>query len=79
MAEILAHPWTVMIILIFGLPIVAVIAHYWHEVLKTRSDNQLKQSMLDRGMSAEEIEQVMNAGNTSKKRGAARCRSADIS
>ena len=57
-----------MIILIFGLPIVGVIAHYWHEVLKTRSNNQLKQSMLDRGMSAQEIDQVINAGSTLGKK-----------
>ena len=46
-----------LIILIVG---VGGILSYGYFV--TRSNNALKQSMLDRGMSAEEIEQVMNAG-----------------
>ena len=52
----------------FSIPIVAIIAHYWHEVLKTRSENDLKRSMVERGMSSDEIEQIINAGKKSEKK-----------
>ena len=44
------------------IPIVMFIGHFWHEIIKTRSANELKRSMLERGMSAQEIEQVIRAG-----------------
>ena len=50
------------------IPIVAVVGHYWHEVLKHRADNELKRSLVERGMSAEEIEQVMSAGTKRSKK-----------
>ncbi len=50
------------------IPIVAIIATFWHKTVKDRSDNELKQSMLDKGMSAEDIERVMNAGSEKKKK-----------
>lgn len=65
--KIFSSPFVVPVAL-FCIPIVAIIAHYWHEVLKTRSNNELKQSMVERGMSAGEIEQVVNAGNPSEKK-----------
>ena len=34
------------------IPIVVMIGYYWHEIVKTRSAHELKQSMLERGMSA---------------------------
>ena len=36
-------------------------------VNENRDNNDLKQSMLDRGMSAQEIEQVLNAGKSLSK------------
>ncbi|MBN2211156.1 MAG: hypothetical protein JW709_07145 [Sedimentisphaerales bacterium] len=65
MDEFFENTGSVMFIMIFSIPIVGIIAHYWHEIHKTRSNNELKQSMLDRGMSAEEIERVLNAGSKS--------------
>ncbi len=41
--------------------VASVIAGMAASVLKTRSDNQLKQSMLDRGLSVDEIERVLKA------------------
>ncbi len=63
MANIFSNPNVAGIIMVFSVPIVAIAGHYWHEVLKTRSNNELKQSMVERGMSAQEIEQIMNAGS----------------
>lgn len=58
MVDMLSNPATA----VFIVPVVAIIAYFWHETCKARSTNELKQSMVERGMSAQEIEQVMNAG-----------------
>ena len=44
------------------IPIVAIIGHFWYEAQKNKNDNDLKRRMLERGMSAEEIERVISAG-----------------
>ena len=46
MALILVVPW---------------IANYWWRIRKSEIDAQLKQQMLERGMSAEEIQMVLSA------------------
>ena len=68
MMELLSNPAVAPIVMAFAVPIVAIIGHFWHEVLKTRSNNDLKRSMVERGMSAQEIEQVMNAGVKQSKK-----------
>lgn len=68
MDKIFSNPEITALVMIFSVPIVSVIAYYWHETLKTRSNNELKQSMLERGMSAEEIERVINAGAKPSKK-----------
>jgi len=60
--ERIFRPETLVLILAFSIPIIAIVGHYWHEVLKIRSNNELKKSLLDRGMSVEEIERLLNAG-----------------
>lgn len=45
-------------------PIVVVINN-WHEMRKTEMLNELKQEMLARGMSADEIRTVLEAGTKS--------------
>lgn len=60
----LLDPATLSILLIFGLPVFAVIGHYWHKIEKTKSDNDLKRRMVDSGLSVEEIERVLNAGSS---------------
>ena len=37
------------------IPIVDIIAGYWYKAQKVRSENQLKRSMIERGMSATDI------------------------
>jgi hypothetical protein len=41
---------------------IIVVLNNWHEMRKTEMLNQLKQEMLDRGMSADEIRTVLEAG-----------------
>ena len=56
-------PFVVMGFLVVFVIVCALI----HECYKTRLNNELKCKMLDRGMSAQEIEQVMNAGKDNTK------------
>ena len=47
-------------------PIVGFICAAWYKAQKVRSDNELKHELLQRGMSAEEIERVISAGQPDK-------------
>ena len=62
MNNIFLRPDILVLVLAFSVPLVAIIGYYWHETVKNRDNNRLKQSMLDEGMSAEDIEKIMNAG-----------------
>lgn len=43
---------------------VPVIARYWHLNQKLKHDTELKQGMIARGMSADEIERVLSSKST---------------
>ena len=43
------------------IPIVAIIAKVWYKAQKVRAESELKQSMVERGMSVDEIERVIAA------------------
>ena len=58
----LFEPETLVILLLFGLPVFTVIGHYCHKISKTNSDNELKRRLVERGFSVDEIERVINAG-----------------
>jgi len=47
----------------FAVPIAAIVAYYWYRATKARADAGLKQTLAKRGMSADEIERVINAGD----------------
>jgi hypothetical protein len=42
--------------------LVSIVGYYWHKIHKTSVHAALKQDMLNRGMSAEEIKTVLEAG-----------------
>ena len=65
--KIFSNTGNIVVIMAISIPIIAVVGYYWSEVLKNRSNNELKKSMLERGMSAQEIEQVINAGGKRKE------------
>ena len=44
------------------IPIVGIISSYWYKAQKTQSDNVLKRSLVERGLSVAEIERIMAAG-----------------
>ena len=43
------------------IPIVGVIASAWYKAQKVRSENQLKRTLVERGLSADEIERIISA------------------
>ena len=43
------------------IPVTAIIAVFWSKAVRVRSRTALKQSMVERGMSVEEIERVLKA------------------
>ena len=59
--EIVWNESTLGTVLGCAIPLTAIIGTFWMIVQKTRSENELKQSMVERGMSADEIERVMGA------------------
>ena len=65
-AEIVWNEETLGVILGCAIPIVAIVAYFWHRTEKATSESKLKQSMIERGMSAEEIERVLAAGGHRK-------------
>jgi hypothetical protein len=60
----LLEPATLSLLLIFGLPIAAILGGVWYKIEKIKSDNDLKRRMVEAGMSVEEIERVINAGSS---------------
>lgn len=43
------------------IPVVAIVCTFWFKSVRERSRNALKQSMVERGMTAEEIARVLKA------------------
>ncbi len=60
------RPETVMWLAIALMAVVPTIAVIWGAVKKSKYENELKQSMVERGMSADEIERVLAASSKGK-------------
>ena len=43
------------------IPIVSVISSYWYKAQKVRSEHELKRTLVDRGLSIDEIERIIAA------------------
>ena len=68
--QIFSRPEMMAIAGAFVVPIVAIAGFFWHETAKARSKNDLKKTMVLRGMSVEEIERVLGAeGKEEDKKG----------
>jgi len=59
LAEIDWNTGTIAVVMIFSIPVIGVLAGAWTKVERIRSDNELKRSMVERGMSVEEMERVL--------------------
>ena len=54
---------TLLAVAPFAFVAIATVAFFMYKMWKVRSDNSLKHSMVERGMSADDIERVMRCGN----------------
>jgi len=66
LGEIIWNEKSLAVLMVFSVPIVAIIAGAWVGIERMRSQNDLKRSMVERGMSVEEMERVL-AMRTTKK------------
>jgi hypothetical protein len=62
LSEIVWDEATIAIVGTFAVPLAVILAGAWYKLNKVRSDNDLKRTMIERGMSVEEIERVIAAG-----------------
>jgi hypothetical protein len=44
------------------IPIAGILGGIWYKIEKTKSNNELKRSLIDRGFSVEQIERIIAAG-----------------
>ncbi len=65
------NPWLIIPVLGLLIPILAIIfgklTYYWQQTRQAELDAALKQEMLQRGMSAEDIVRVINARRETSK------------
>jgi hypothetical protein len=61
LAEIIWNEDTIGPICACAVPIAAIVGGYWYYLEKGRSINDLKRSMVERGMSVDDIERVLKA------------------
>ena len=54
-------------LVIFSIPLAAVVGHYWLKVSKAKLDHELKQAMVEQGRSPEEIERILAADGSSAR------------
>ena len=71
-SEIVWNAQTLTIVLIFSIPLATILGGLWFKAQTTKSEHELKQAMVQRGMSADEIERVLAAkGSGSRSRDSA--------
>ncbi len=54
--------WSAVVLIVVVPGVTSVLAHYWFRTRKAELDAQLKSQMVQLGMSAAEIERVINSG-----------------
>jgi hypothetical protein len=67
LSEIIWNEATLAIGFGCAIPIVAIIAGFWYKTVKTTSEIELKRTMVERGMSADEIERVLAARSSRRE------------
>jgi hypothetical protein len=67
LSEILRTPGVVFWGSVTLICVVPSICHYWHKARRDEVDAQLKDAMIARGMSADEIVRVLEAGRPSSE------------
>jgi hypothetical protein len=51
-------------VFVFSVPVVAIVGYYWHAIHRDKVNADLKREMIERGMSAEDIVRVLEAGQS---------------
>jgi len=62
LSEIVWDKQTLSVVGAFSVPLAFIIGTAWYKISKVRYESHLKRSMVERGMSVEEIERVLSAG-----------------
>jgi hypothetical protein len=75
MIDVLQNFWFLCFGMVTITSVVGALAHAWQKVTRGAQQAALKHEMLQRGMSAEDIERVMRAGSSSEENAASRTRS----
>ena len=60
LAELTWNYETLKLLLAFSIPIVAIVGGIWYAVERLRVDREMKRDMIRRGMSAEQMQQVLS-------------------
>ncbi len=66
-AEINWTPETIVAAAFFATVVCVVVGSFWYKFSVIASENELKRSMVERGMSAEEIERILAARTPQRK------------
>ena len=61
MSESFLSPAILGILAGCAIPIVAIVGGFWSKTVSDKSKNELKRAMVERGMTADEIERVLHA------------------
>jgi hypothetical protein len=67
LAEINWTPETIVAVGFFGTMVCVVLGGLWYKLSVITSENELKRSMVERGMSADEIERILAARSPDRK------------
>jgi hypothetical protein len=70
--ELLQNPLFIIFAAVTLMSVIPTLAHYWYKARKAELETSLKQDMLQRGMSAAEIQQVLEASADGARKGCSR-------
>jgi hypothetical protein len=62
MERLFIDPDVAAVFMLFAVPLIAIIGDCWWRLFRFCSNQDLKRAMIKRGMNAQEITQVINAG-----------------
>lgn len=63
MERLFSDPDVSAVFMLFAIPVVAIVVNCWTRMTKFESNQALKRAMIERGMSAQDIAQVIRAGS----------------
>jgi ribosomal protein L7/L12 len=70
MRDLLMNPMFLVFLFLTVTNVAIVIGHYWHKIRKLAHDSELKREMIARGLTADEIREMVAAMNGRRSDGA---------